>query len=65
MVQSVEDWRRDDAMTITNLMVAVDGATFHTLRHTAASLLAELGEPEAIRKTSASPLCAAPSNHRE
>ena len=29
---------------------AVDGATFHTLRHTAASLLAELGEPEAIRK---------------
>jgi integrase len=25
---------------------AVDGATFHTLRHTAASLLAELGEPE-------------------
>ena len=26
------------------------GATFHTLRHTAASLLAELGEPEAIRK---------------
>jgi integrase len=29
---------------------SVDGATFHTLRHTAASLLAELGEPEAIRK---------------
>jgi integrase len=29
---------------------AVGGATFHTLRHTAASLLAELGEPEAIRK---------------
>jgi len=29
---------------------AVDGATFHTLRHTAVSLLAELGEPEAIRK---------------
>jgi integrase len=29
---------------------AADGATFHTLRHTAASLLAELGEPEAIRK---------------
>jgi integrase len=29
---------------------AVNGATFHTLRHTAASLLAELGEPEAIRK---------------
>jgi integrase len=29
---------------------AVDGATFHTIRHTAASLLAELGEPEAIRK---------------
>jgi integrase len=29
---------------------AVDGATFHTLRHTAASLRAELGEPEAIRK---------------
>jgi len=29
---------------------AFDGATFHTLRHTAASLLAELGEPEAIRK---------------
>ena len=29
---------------------ADDGATFHTLRHTAASLLAELGEPEAIRK---------------
>jgi integrase len=28
----------------------VGGATFHTLRHTAASLLAELGEPEAIRK---------------
>ena len=27
-----------------------EGATFHTLRHTAASLLAELGEPEAIRK---------------
>jgi hypothetical protein len=26
------------------------GATCHTLRHTAASLLAELGEPEAIRK---------------
>ena len=24
--------------------------TFHTLRHTAASMLAELGEPEAIRK---------------
>jgi integrase len=29
---------------------AADGATFHTLRHMAASLLAELGEPEAIRK---------------
>ena len=29
---------------------AIGGATFHTLRHTAASLLAELGEPEAIRK---------------
>jgi integrase len=29
---------------------AIDGATFHTLRHTAATLLAELGEPEAIRK---------------
>ncbi|MQA29065.1 MAG: tyrosine-type recombinase/integrase [Luteitalea sp.] len=29
---------------------AVGGATFHTLRHTAASLLAELGESEAIRK---------------
>jgi integrase len=29
---------------------AMGGATFHTLRHTAASLLAELGEPEAIRK---------------
>jgi integrase len=29
---------------------AVDGATFHTLRHTAASLLADLREPEAIRK---------------
>jgi integrase len=29
---------------------AAGGATFHTLRHTAASLLAELGEPEAIRK---------------
>src|SRR6185436_17051762 len=27
-----------------------DGVTFHTLRHTAASLLAELGESEAIRK---------------
>ena len=29
---------------------AVAGATFHTLRHTAASRLAEPGEPEAIRK---------------
>ena len=29
---------------------AGDGVTFHTLRHTAASLLAELGESEAIRK---------------
>jgi integrase len=29
---------------------ALGGITFHTLRHTAASLLAELGEPEAIRK---------------
>ncbi len=29
---------------------AAPSATFHTLRHTAASLLAELGEPEAIRK---------------
>ena len=29
---------------------AIGGITFHTLRHTAASLLAELGEPEAIRK---------------
>jgi integrase len=29
---------------------AVGGAPFHTLRHTAASLPAELGEPEAIRK---------------
>ena len=29
---------------------AVGGATFHTLSHAAASLLAELGEPEAIRK---------------
>jgi hypothetical protein len=29
---------------------AVDGATFHTLRHTAASLPAELGQPEAIHK---------------
>jgi integrase len=29
---------------------AVDGATYHTLRHTAAFLLSELGEPEALRK---------------
>jgi integrase len=29
---------------------ALEGASFHTLRHTAASLLAELGDPEAIRK---------------
>jgi integrase len=29
---------------------AGNGVTFHTLRHTAASLLAELGESEAIRK---------------
>jgi len=37
---------------------SVDGATFHTLRHTAASLLAELGEPKAIRKEG-------PSEHRD
>lgn len=29
---------------------AVDGATFHTMRHTAATMLAAMGESEAIRK---------------
>ncbi len=29
---------------------AVNGPTFHTLRHTAATMLAVMGEPEAIRK---------------
>ena len=29
---------------------AVDGATFHAMRHTAATMLAAMGEAEAIRK---------------